>query len=215
MSVVDRDLQAHYRSIHRSKSYGVSGDAFRPHVQVAVAELRPATVLNYGCGQTRLHEEIELFGARYFRYDPGIEEFSVLPLEKADFLINTDVLEHIPRASLDDVVGRLASLSQKALINISTRRAAEILPDGTNAHCTILSPEEWQGVLRRHFPVVELVSVRPGYSCLFLTWKSPLAEAIALLDEVPALRRRLAKAERSIGTSVMKELRRLQKRVFS
>ena len=183
------DLIAYYRNIHASKSWGTSGNRFSHPAQVLIAEIKPATLINYGCGQTNLHEELSILGAQCFRYDPAIPEVSSLPLTKADFLVNTDVLEHIPEAQLDKVISEMASISQRAFINISTRLAAEILPNGENAHCTIKTPDEWNQVLSRHFETVNTIYVEEGDFATFLTWDSPLAGAVADLVEIHALRK--------------------------
>lgn len=212
MAIVDQKLSEQYELIHKSKHYEAA-DEFRPHLQIAVAELRPSSILNYGCGQTNLHNELNLFGAQYFRYDPGIPELSELPVQRVDFLINTDVLEHVPEENLDDVIGHLASISENALINISTRPASEVLRDGSNAHCTIKSPQEWLVILKRHFPRVELTSVRERHSCLFLTWPSSMAEAMTLLNQVPGLRKNLARSNRTLFEGMKKEIGRLKRRL--
>lgn len=217
MTVVDKTLAVQYEAIHANKSYGVSGNLFLLPIQTLITELHPKTILNYGCGQTTFHEHLNLLGATYYRYDPGRPEFSKLPVEKADFLINTDVLEHIPEAQLDEAISKMASISQYALINIATRPAKEILPNGENAHCTIKTAEEWLPILQRHFPNVQIVHVKPGFSALFLTWDSPVKEVVeALTDmliEMPLLKKRLAKAERSLSDRINAEFQRFKRRL--
>ena len=53
MGIVDKVLIAQYESLYKNKRYGVSGHEFLPHIQVLIAELRPDSILNYGCGQTK------------------------------------------------------------------------------------------------------------------------------------------------------------------
>ena len=182
-----------YEKVHQNKTYGVSGNKFIPQIQALLAELRPQTILNYGSGQTRLEQKMNLFGAEFFNYDPAIEEISRIPLSRCDLLINTDVLEHVPEEELERVLVEISSLSSRVFFNISTRPAKEILPNGRNAHCTLKSAREWKMILQRHFPDVELAFERPGHSCIFLTWKSCMKDAVAAISERNIARKNIMK----------------------
>ena len=213
MKPPDKTLAVQYQALHASKAYGTSGNVFRLPIQVLIAELKPGSILDYGCGRTTLHEQLNVFGATYYRYDPGIPELSELPVDGADFVINTDVLEHIPEAQLDAILSHIASLSQHVFFNIATRPAKEILPNGQNAHCTIKLATEWEDVLRPYFPDVEPVVTRPEHSVLFLTWDSPLKEAVVELVEARILRKKVMKAEKTITERVRDEGARLRRRL--
>jgi len=178
-----------YRQLHGSRSFGTSGDEFRLHVQCLINELNAQTVLNYGCGQTRIHDQLDLAGGRVFRFDPAIPEVAVLPVTKADLVFNTDVLEHIPEAELDSFLAGIAAISEKVFFNIATRPAKAILPNGENAHCTIKSAAEWLAVLQRHFPQTQQIWALPGWSCMFVTWPSRSVEILAALERLSTLRR--------------------------
>ena len=67
---------------------------------------------------------------------------------RADVVINTDVMEHIPAEDINEVLGHIKSLSNNVFFNISTRPANQKLPNGENAHCTVWSDEKW---LRKKF----------------------------------------------------------------
>ncbi|MCF7975665.1 MAG: class I SAM-dependent methyltransferase [Phycisphaerae bacterium] len=212
MSIVDNTLQAEYQSVHASKTYGVSGNKFTHHIQVLISELRPKSILNYGCGQTSLHEDLGLFGADFFRYDPGIPELSKLPVGKADFLINTDVLEHIPEGNLDEVLSKMASISSLAFFNIATRPAKEFLSNGKNAHCNIMTASQWKERLAKHFPEVQLVFDRPAHPCVFLTWDSPMKDVLVALSNAQIMQKKLKKMEKSIPLKIKHEFVRAKRR---
>jgi hypothetical protein len=213
MGIVDEALQVEYQSVHANKAYGISGNKFRYHIQVLIAELRPKSILNYGCGQTSFHEELELFGAEFHRYDPGFPGLSKLPVEQADFLINTDVLEHIPEKQLDDVLSKMASITSHAFFNIATRPAKEILANGENAHCTIMTAAQWQTRLAKHFTAVELVYNRPEHSCVFLTWPSPMKDVLQILSKAQVMEKKLKKVEKPVYLRVKTELARVKRRL--
>ncbi len=213
MSIVDETLQAEYQSVHANKTYGISGNKFIHHIQVLISELRPKSILNYGCGQTNLHEDLELFGGEFYRYDPGFPELSKLPVDQADFLINTDVLEHIPDQQLDDVLSKMASITSHAFFNIATRPAKEILSNGENAHCTIMAAAQWQQRLAKHFPAVELVFNRPEHSCVLLTWPSPMKDVLQILSRAQVMEKKLKKVEKPFGLKVKAELSRAKRRL--
>ncbi|MCZ6854794.1 MAG: hypothetical protein O7G86_12830, partial [Gammaproteobacteria bacterium] len=107
-----------------------------------------------------------------YRYDPAIEQFDTMPIVNADLVINTDVLEHIPVADVDDVLADIRRLSTCAIFCIATAPAKCILGNGQNAHCTVRPGHWWGHRLHDHFDHV--VSLRaPGRKrCMFKTWPS-------------------------------------------
>ena len=214
MSIADKVLAAQYESLHKNKRYGASGHEFLPHIQILIAELRPDSILNYGCGQTRLQEHLELFGAKYYRYDPAIPEISKPPVDNVDFLINTDVLEHIPEEDLDSALSTISSISQHVFFNIATRSAVQILPNGKNAHCTIKTAMEWKWLLGAYFPDVELIFDRPGHSCIFLTWHSRLKELVTFVAEFSLIKKKFKYYERPFFSRVKKRFSRLKRRLL-
>jgi hypothetical protein len=78
-------------------------------------------------------------------YDPGIPEFSNIPVGQFDGLVSTDVLEHIPEEDLDWVLRDCFSYARKFIyMNIASYPARKVLPNGWNAHVTIQPPEWWE-----------------------------------------------------------------------
>lgn len=206
MPIADEKLIHQYASIHSSKRYGQGTNDLALHIQICLLDLKPAIVLEYGCGQSLLYKNLELDGTTWVRYDPAIPELSRIDIDRADMVVNTDVLEHIPEKDIDEVLQHIRSFSPRVFFNISTRPAREILPDGTNAHCTVWDADTWLARIRRFFPEASLVHVRPAYSCMLVTWKSPIVAVLGQVEE-------LSLAHRAYTTPVLKTIERKVRRI--
>lgn len=119
---------------------------------------RVVNVVDFGCGKSELSSLLQYSCANFprdytfYRYDPAIPEICVLPIKSADFLINTDVLEHIHENEIDIILSDIFSISNKCYFNISTRLAKRILPNGENAHVTVRPAEWWLLRLKKYHP---------------------------------------------------------------
>jgi len=122
--------------------------------------------------------------------------------------------EHIPEKDLDEVRAKMASITSKAFFNIATRPAKEILPNGDNAHCTILTASHWESILKPHFPDVQLVLDRPGRSCMFVPWPSCMGPILATLSQAQLDRKKVQKAEVPVSTKVSAEVKRATRKLF-
>jgi hypothetical protein len=96
-------------------------------------------------------------GASCVRYDPAIPEFSAFPSGRFDVVLNTDVLEHIPEPHLPEVLAQIASLADHAIIIPHLNLARTVLPDGSNAHCTLKTPDEWAEILGQYYTTVVIL----------------------------------------------------------
>ena len=182
MPLTSEKLVSQYAELHASKLYGASCHEFSLQVQVCLLDPKPETVLEYGCGQSDLCEMLDLEQTKWIRYDPAIPEFSELKTDHADFVVNTDVMEHVPEEDIDEVLAHIRGLSDNVFFNISTRLANQILPNGENAHCTVWSDDKWLRKLREHFPLAQIVHSRKNDSILVITWKSPIARVISAIE---------------------------------
>lgn len=166
------ELIAQYRHMHATSVYGdtsVKNLRFlRPEIQI----LRPRSILDYGCGQSRLLNELALgYAVELIRYDPAIPAYACKPAGHADLLINVDVLEHIEEGDLDDVMAEMASLCRHAILIIDTKPASAILPDGRNAHVTVRPHAWWRERLLRHFPALYPQATARRSRAGFKTWQ--------------------------------------------
>lgn len=162
-----------YRQLHAATRYGRSSEKLLPQLLPEVLELRPHTILDYGCGQSRLVDMLRYDDTvQTFRYDPAIAEIATLPVSSVDLVVNTDVMEHIPPGDVDDVLAHIAGISQHALFNIATAPAGRVLFNGENAHCTVRPADWWAAALARHFEHVEPLRSSRSTKCMFKTWRS-------------------------------------------
>jgi hypothetical protein len=173
------DLIAQYRAVHAGKVYGQTSELLMGHILRQVSFLPPPrSILDYGCGQARTVDWLaKIHDATAYRYDPAIPDIATLPDVKADLVICTDVMEHIPLEDVDRVLAEIRGVSGHAFLNISCVRAAEVLPNGENAHCTVRPARWWAARLKAQFDLVRKVrSITPN-SVSFVTWPRPVPEA--------------------------------------
>lgn len=132
------------QEMHNAKPWGTTGHSYIDEFLPFAWDLRCDTLLDYGCGRDSVRKELEKRGVpiEVFSYDPAIPEFSGLP-DPADFVVCTDVMEHVEEEYVSDVLGHICSLATKgAYFCIALKRAKRNLPDGRNAHITI-QPSSW------------------------------------------------------------------------
>lgn len=129
-------------------NYGIGGGWFKNHIKDIAFRENVKTILDYGCGKGFLVKLLNEEGFNCFGYDPHVEEHSSIP-QKVDMVVSTDFFEHIQGDEIDEVILNILSLKPKIQFHaISNRRAVQILPDGSNAHSTIKSPEWWKERLK-------------------------------------------------------------------
>lgn len=168
-----------YRALYKmSDYYGRSSEELEEMLVTVISEKKeqdqswqPKTILDFGCGQSGVVEEVgKRIGLIAFKYDPALESFSFLPVEKADFVINTDVLEHLDWEELDDILKDIRVLSSHAIFHIATNRASARLPNGENAHATVMSGRRWKKKISEHFEEVHQLPSKKR-RVLFITWR--------------------------------------------
>jgi len=149
-------ISEYYRNqneeLHRSnESYGTSGKKFAPMVRSLCEQYETTDVLDYGCGKATLAQAL---GPHIKNYDPAIPQYSARPLP-ADFVVCTDVMEHIEKEYLKEVLDDIVSLTEKiALISIASRPALKVLPDGRNTHLIQENYQWWMPWLWDRFSII-------------------------------------------------------------
>jgi len=141
-------------------------------ISLFIDYLKPKNILDYGCGNGVLlkllrhkYPEINIDG-----YDPAIKEFSVIPQNHYDMIINTDVLEHIPKSDIGDVVNHIKSLSNNVFFCLHHGKAWTILPNGENAHTTI-EPKEWyHNLMKKYFDIIIPLKARNPINSIVITF---------------------------------------------
>jgi hypothetical protein len=155
-----------------------AGTALTEHIP-GIAKLVQATVattlLDYGSGKATLYQpapgadpesrfkSMPAWGEDLVVtcYDPGYAPFADAYESQYDGVITTDVLEHIPAEDIQWVLHHLFGHARQFVYAVAACFAAKkILPDGTNAHCTVRTPDWWAGQMTlaaRSFPQVKWV----------------------------------------------------------
>lgn len=130
-------------TLHATTNYGGGGWKWVGITLHFFQRQKAARIIDYGCGQGS-------FGAWWpsdlglcINYDPVT--FPARPTPQAlDFVVCTDVLEHIEPDCLDAVLDDIATLAQRgALLVIATKPAKKALADGRNAHLIIEQAPFW------------------------------------------------------------------------
>ena len=173
------DLIQQYRVIHSREAYGNTSVKNLPYFMPLIDELKPRSIIDFGCGQSTLADELSAAsGAPAIRYDPAIPEYSTKPEGKFDLLVNVDVLEHVPEDELEPIIAEMETYTKNAIIVIDTGPAVLILPDGRNAHVTQHDQDWWAERLGKYFPYLEPIRVRSKRRVAFKTWKSDESRAM-------------------------------------
>ena len=131
---IDTLISPEYRKMNRFlhenlRSYGRGGHRWASKVPSEWED-----ILDYGCGKGTLRKALVRPIAEY---DPAIPGKDGEP-DKHDYVVCTDVLEHIEPEYLTDVLRHIAStIGISGLLVVATRPANKALPDGRNAHLLV------------------------------------------------------------------------------
>jgi SAM-dependent methyltransferase len=139
------DHLAAYQEIHSTRHYGSSSaELHLKAIAKVVRKLGPRSILDYGCGRSDLVTYFYKDGERRVeKYDPSIPAYKDMPTGMFDLVLCCDVLEHIPMRYVDRVLAEVHAQSSRAIFTISTKPSRAKLPDGRNAHVTLLQRDEW------------------------------------------------------------------------
>ncbi len=155
------DLLEEYKVMHSHSDRMFNGRSLLKFVDIIKVYLEKnecQSVLDYGSGKGALYtedfhtitKEINKPLPEYWdidlcaMYDPAYEKHATLPDRKFDAVICTDVLEHIPEADLGWVLQEIYSKADKMVfLNVACFEALKKLKDGSNAHVSIFSTDEW------------------------------------------------------------------------
>lgn len=137
------DTLVQYQKLH-SPAYGTSAYLYFKEIAHEVIELNPNSILDFGCGRSDMVAHFWKDGARKIeKYDPAIPQFKHMPEGKFDLVLCTDVMEHIPMLDIENVLNLIRSKSKRTIFTISMKPARAKLPDGRNAHISLMSDTEW------------------------------------------------------------------------
>ena len=138
------DTIGQYEQIY-SKIYGASSRMYLEYMAPHIIKMNPKSILDYGCGRSDLVSYFWNDGNRRIeRYDPAVHEFQRMPEGTFDLVICNDVMEHVLMYDVDRVFNEIAEKSKTVIFTISLIPARAHLPDGRNAHVTLLNDKEWR-----------------------------------------------------------------------
>lgn len=177
----NEDLIAHYREAHASRVYGTSSVKYLRFLRPEIRVLGPQSILDYGCGQSRFIDMLELDDdVALHRFDPAIPEFATAVEEPVDLLVNIDVLEHIEDADLDAVMADMRRTCREALVIVDTKASNHTLGDGRNAHVSLHPHAWWEEKLSKHFGPLRKIKTPRRSRAGFATWPLDTAQTARL-----------------------------------
>jgi hypothetical protein len=146
-----------YRLTHETYPKHFVGFSIKDHIHEIGGLIKYSnitTCIDYGCGKALAWKKYNLRKLWQLRevtlFDPGVAEFAMKPTEPADIVLCVDVLEHVPKEAVDEVLGDLEQLAKKVIfLTISTRPASKKLVDGSNAHATVKPVDWWQAKINQ------------------------------------------------------------------
>lgn len=142
---------AQYQKMYEN-IYGASASMYLEYFAPYIIADNPRSILDYGCGYSDLLAYFWNDGKRYLcKYDPAIPKYKQLPSRRFDMVICCDVMEHVLMHDVDRVLLEMREKAAKAIFAISTRPARAHLPDGRNAHVTLLTKKEWRRWVEDYF----------------------------------------------------------------
>lgn len=160
-----------YRLLYKNKpEYGKTSLSLFPIVASLIRQMGCSEILDYGCGQSQLADVLEKkLNVFVYKYDPAIAKFSILPTRKFDFVICTDVLQHIPIKDLNEVLLQIKKYSSNCFFYIKCSKHHTLLPNGMLANCTVHSPKWWQTRLGLFFNIVTKMPTEDKTIASFVT----------------------------------------------
>lgn len=145
-----KDLPGYHATVEQYRKlyepfYGASSrELYLDLIAPLVLARNPSSILDYGCGRSDLAAHFWADGRRRIAwYDPAIPGMQTMPEGEFDLVLCCDVLEHIRLEDVGRVLAEVRAKSRHAIFTISLRPARAKLPDGRNAHVTLLSAGEW------------------------------------------------------------------------
>jgi hypothetical protein len=145
---------------HIGKPWGGAGKSWVSMILPLLNKLPSGaiTVLDYGCGRGTLKPALEELHPEVTvaEYDPGVLGKDVLPMKPVDYVVCTDVMEHVEEKFVVDTLRTINWLAISGVFfNIDTAPSKSFLPDGRNTHITLKPNKWWKGMLDMHIPEMQ------------------------------------------------------------
>ena len=191
-----------YESLEEAKKYHIHNHTFWAGESLAeykyqiwdiIKRNKYTNVLDYGCGKAVFHKL--LFnnnktpgapqGINITCYDPAYVPFSKKPEGQFEFIICTDVLEHVQEDKVEEVLADIFSYGNNVFLTITCYDATQILLNGKNAHYTVKEPDWWKQKLEPYngkFMAIFQTKPHRGVEIVNKEEWEPNAETISKLE---------------------------------
>jgi len=140
---------------HVFKAWGGSGKSWLPWILPILNRFNEHTVLDFGCGRGTLKPALEQLrpDCTVHEYDPGVPGKDVLRMVPVDYVVCTDVMEHVEEQFVDVTLKTIQWLAiHGVFFNIDLKPSRSLLPDGSNCHITLKPSEWWEAKLAEFMP---------------------------------------------------------------
>ena len=150
MTLISDSYRAQNVQLHNNPNYGRGGGKWAHRL----TGWEGRDVLDYGCGKGALKKALDF---DIDEYDPAVEGKDADPVPH-DYVVCTDVLEHIEPSNLNDVLEHLQRLTLKeGFFVVSTKHAKKFLPDGRNAHLLVKPGQWWAELISEYFVITDVI----------------------------------------------------------
>lgn len=138
-----------YKLMHEHPGYfrGLTTLKYVEQIRKLILDTYSPIILDYGSGKGEQYQAPHLlqneWGVQVACYDPGVEQFKILPAGRFDGVICCDVMEHVPEFAVQTTLQEILSKATRfVFFAIATNPATKTLPDGRNCHLTV-RPRKW------------------------------------------------------------------------
>jgi hypothetical protein len=140
---------------HDVRPWGGTGKTWVPLLTQIFNEMKDIqVVLDYGCGRGTLKPALrEVFQDMIVHeYDPGVRGKTAVPLPYYDYVVCTDVLEHVEEDKIDIVLEHIQKLAVAGVFFVIVFTPCKSsLPDGRNTHILQRPRSWWDKKISHHF----------------------------------------------------------------
>ena len=121
------------------------------------------TLLDHGTGNGGLPKtinSIQTLGVNAQGYDPAVEQYSLIPSHNFDIVTSIDVLEHISKGEITNILDEIHQLTGKFFFFcIDLIPALKYTDDNRNAHFLIAPSEWWIAQIKLKFNIVQFILI--------------------------------------------------------
>lgn len=177
----DRLISPEYLSLirrkHEKKPWGGKGHTWAYGVAPLLNPLLPgAKVLDFGCGTGTFVKAMKLLrpDLEYYEYDPGVAGKDIFDWHPVDYVVCTDVMEHVEEDKVDFTLHSIDYIARKGVFfNIDLAISTSLLPDGRSTHITVKPKEWWLDRLTASFRLMEWTEHEAGDNQLVVSgWRT-------------------------------------------